>query len=116
MPAPTPKLRGILKGFPEETIKACADFQASGDRAAFDRAVFGVITHHLTKPPAQPLATLPGTTSLVADLGLDSITMVEMAFIFEDIFAASLPQEELVKVVTLDDLQAMLRRHRHDPA
>ena len=94
-----------------ETILACAEFQSTGDAAAFDGAVIGVIAHHLNKPPARPLAELPGTTALVADLGLDSITMVEMAFIFEDVFATKLPQEELIKVVTLDDLKAMVRRH-----
>ena len=111
MDEPTEKMRKILKGFPEETISACSEFQAHGGDAAFDRAVLGVIMHHLSKAPKQPMAELPGTTTLVTDLGLDSVTMVEMAFIFEDVFATQLPQEELVKIVTLDDLRAMLRRH-----
>jgi acyl carrier protein len=111
MAEPTENLRKILKGFPEETVSACAAYQASGSDAAFDRAVLGVIAHHLNKPPKQPLAELPGTTTLVADLGLDSVTMVEMVFIFEDVFAVKIPQEELIKVSTLDDLKALVRRH-----
>ena len=116
MPEPTEKLRGILKGFPEETILACVEFQTTRDAAAFDRAVLGVIGHHLSEPPARPLAELPGTTTLVADLGLDSITMVELAFTFEDVFATQLPQEELIKIGTLDELKAMVRRHVHPAA
>jgi len=111
MAEPTETLRKILRGFPEQTIDACAEYQASRDEAAFERAVLGVIAHHLNEKPQQPMAELSGTTNLVADLGLDSITMVEMAFIFEDVFATQLPQEELVRVVTLDDLRALLRRH-----
>jgi acyl carrier protein len=108
---PSEPLRKTLQGFPEETLIACAEFQANSSDAAFDRAVLGVIAHHLSEPPKRPLAELPGTTALVADLGLDSVTMVEMAFIFEDVFLTHLPQEELVKIVTLDDLRTMLRRH-----
>lgn len=109
-PTPT-RLRELLRGFPEETIAACIEYQATGGAEAFDRAVFGVITHHLSPPPAQPIAGLPGTTPLVAGLGLDSITVVEMVFLFEDLFAVNLPQEELMKIVTLDDLRNLLRAH-----
>lgn len=106
---PAPPLREILRGVPEDTILACEEFQRTGDGAAFDRAMLGVITHHLSKPPAQPLAALPGTTTLVADLGLDSLTMVEMAFLFEDTFNVKVPQESLQQIVTLDDLRTLLR-------
>lgn len=107
--SPNPHLRTVLRGFPEATIATCAEFQATGAGEAFDRAVSGVIEHYLSRPPAQPVASLPGSTRLVEDLGLDSVTMVEMTFLFEDLFTLKLPQEELVKVATLDDLRALLR-------
>ncbi len=109
------KLRDTLRGFPEETIRDCAEFQATADPAAFDRAVLGLVHHHLSPKPPRPLATYPRSTALVAELGLDSITMVELVFIFEDLFAAKLPQEELLQVVTLDDLLNLLRRHLPAP-
>lgn len=105
----TPRLREILRGVPEDTIVACEEFHARGGDAAFDRAVLGVITHHLSRPAPQPLGNLPGTTTLVADLGLDSITMVEMVFLFEDVFNVKVPPESLQQVATLDDLRALLR-------
>ncbi|MBL9219639.1 MAG: acyl carrier protein [Opitutaceae bacterium] len=104
------ELRTILRGFPEETVRDCAEFKGTGDRAAFDRALLGLLHHHLSPKPPRPLSTYPGTTPLVAELGLDSITMVELVFIFEDLFQVKLPQEELVKVVTIDDLRALLQR------
>ncbi len=108
---PSEKLRSLLRGFPEPTITDCATFQATGDPAAFERAVLGLVHHHLSPKPPKPLADYPRTTALVAELGLDSITMVELVFIFEDLFAAKLPQDELLQVVTIEDLLALLRRH-----
>jgi hypothetical protein len=108
---PSEKLRAALRGFPESAVLACAEYQATGDLAAFDRAVIGLVEHHLSPPPPQPLATYPGSTPLVAELGLDSITMVELVFLFEDVFGAKLPQEKLIAVVTLDDLRTLLHRH-----
>ena len=106
-------LRIILRGFPEETVRACAEFKATRNQTAFDQALLGLLHHHLSPKPSRPLSTYPGTTPLVAELGLDSITMVELAFIFEDLFHVKLPQEELVKIVTIDDLRALLRHSLH---
>lgn len=105
------QLRTTLRGFPEDTVQACAEYQATRNPAAFDRAVLDLIYHHLSPKPPRPLSTYPGNTALVAELGLDSITMVELVFIFEDLFKAKLPQEELLQVVTIDDLRGLLRKH-----
>ena len=104
-------LRETLRGFPDETVQACAEFQATGDLVTFDRAVIELIHHHLSPKPPKPLSTYPGTTALVAELGLDSITIVEMVFVFEDLFQAKLPQEELLNIVTIDDLRNLLHKH-----
>lgn len=97
-------------------IQACAEFRASGSDVAFDQAFAGLIQHHLSRPPTKPVAELPGDTKLVEDLGLDSLTMVEMAFLFEDLFGRKLPHDEFVRVVTLDDLRTLLRRRMSDAA
>ncbi|MEO6738605.1 MAG: phosphopantetheine-binding protein [Chthoniobacteraceae bacterium] len=104
-----PALRIILQGYPEATIAACAEYQRSGDDGALDLAIAGVVQHHLSKPPERPVAEMPGSTKLAGDLGMDSITMVEMACVFEDVVGTRLPDEELDKIVTLDDLRAVLR-------
>jgi acyl carrier protein len=109
-PSPLPdRVQELLRGFPPETIAACSEFHEKGGGEAFERAVCGVIQHHLGSPPPQPVAALPGSTRLVDDLGLDSLTMVEMTFLFEDLFSLTLPHDELVKVTTLDELRSLLR-------
>ncbi len=109
------KLAELLRGFPPATVQACADFEATRSDEAFERAFAGLIEHHLRQPPARPVGELPGSTLLVADLGLDSLTLVEMAFLLEDLFGTKLPHDEFVKVQTLDDLRGLLRRSL-DPA
>lgn len=106
---PPDRIRQLLRGFPETAISACQQFEATGSPAAFDDALGRIIQHHLDQPPATDVAQLPGSTRLVEDLGLDSLTMVEMAFLFEDLFSTKIPPEELTKVATLDDLRTLLR-------
>lgn len=106
---PSEKLRQLLRGFPDAAVQACARFEATGAPAAFDEAVCRVLQHHLEKPPATDLSQMPGSTRIRDDLGLDSLTVIEMVFLFEDLFAAKVPQEELMKIVTLDDLRALLK-------
>jgi len=110
------KLRETLRGFPEDTVTACAEFQATGSDEAFQRTVRGVLVHYLSPPPPKPIMSYPGSTRLVADLGLDSITMVELVFLFEDLFLVKLPHEKAIGVVTLDDLSTLLHESLPPPA
>jgi 3-hydroxyacyl-[acyl-carrier-protein] dehydratase len=103
------KLRQLLRGFPESTVLACEKYEATADPEVLETAVCGVIQHYLEKPPAVDVVHMPGTTRLVADLGLDSLTMIEMIFLIEDLFGAKVPHEELIKITTLDELRALLR-------
>lgn len=107
--APPDRIRQLLRGFPEAAIDACRRFEETGSPEAFDDALSRIIHHHLDKPPAADLASLPGTTRLVEDLGLDSLTMVEMVFLFEDLFATKIPPEDLTKVTTLEELRTLLK-------
>jgi acyl carrier protein len=106
--APNPE--DSLRGFPPATVAACLAFRAHNDPVALDTAIIGIIEHLLPKRPAQPVGSFPGSALLVEDLGLDSFSMVEMTFIFEDVFGAPLAQEELIKIRTLDDLRSLIQR------
>ncbi|HEY1794428.1 MAG TPA: acyl carrier protein [Opitutaceae bacterium] len=106
---PEEKVRELLQGFPEATIAACLGFRQTGSVQDLDRAVAGIIQHHLRTPPKEPVASMPDSEPLLTGLGLDSLTIVEMVFLFEDLFAAELPHEEYSKLVTLGELRALLR-------
>lgn len=99
-----------LEGFPPAVIAAYLDFAETGDLARLDDVILGVLQFYLAKPPSAPLATLPGSTKLVQDLGCDSLTMADMVFRAEGLFAIKLIDDELARIVTLDDLRAYFRR------
>jgi 3-hydroxyacyl-[acyl-carrier-protein] dehydratase len=103
------RIRQLLRGFPEAAIEACQHFEQTRSVAVFEDAMSRIIQHHLETPTATDVSALPGSTRLVEDLGLDSLTMVEMVFLFEDLFATKIPPEELTKVVTLEDLRTLLK-------
>ncbi len=85
-------------------------FADSGDIAQLDEVVMGVLQFYLAKPPPAPLTTLPGTTKLIADLGCDSLTMIDVMFLAESLLGIKLADDELAKIETLDELRAHFRR------
>ena len=49
-------------------------------------------------------ADASGDTKLVADLGIDSLAMVEMTFLLQDLWGVTFTDDELRAIMTLDDL------------
>ncbi len=91
-------------------------FNTSGDPAALDAVIFAILDDFRPNPDGAPLATLPGDTRLVADLGFDSLTITEIVFFIEDLFGISISNQEIVLVRSLDDLRSFVRRKVPSPA
>jgi len=106
-----------LVGFPPQISIDYIAYATTGDAQKLDAAVLGVIQFYLAKPPTQPLVSLPGTTRLKEDLGVDSLTMVDTLFLSETLFDIKLSDEALAEVQTIDDLLAHFRHQltRNDP-
>lgn len=62
-----------------------------------------------TEVSGQTFDNLDTTTSL-SDIGLDSVAVIELVGYLEEKLAIRLPDEELAKVNTLGDLDALIRR------
>ena len=103
------RVKETLVGFPPGVVEAYLAYAARGELASLDAMVLGVLGFYLAKKPAEPLDTLPGTTRLAADLGCDSLAMMDMVFAVESLLDVKLEDDELAKIVTLDDLRAYLR-------
>lgn len=104
------KVQENLTGFPKSVVDAYLAFAGSGDVAQLDEVVLGVLQFYLAKPPPAPLTTLPGATKLIADLGCDSLTMIDVMFLAESLLGIKLADDELVKIETLDELRAHFRQ------
>ena len=100
-----------LAGFPEAVKASYLAYVDSGELDCLDTVILGVIEFYLATPPARPLADMPGSTRLMEDLGVDSLTMVDTMFMAESLFAMKLTDEELARVTTLDELRGHFRKH-----
>lgn len=107
--APRDQQGESLRHLPVAAREAFGRFRASGDPAALDPVVLAILEDFIPKAPAQPLATLPGDTRLIDDLGFDSLAITEVVFFAEDLFGISITNEEIIQVRTLDDLRGFIR-------
>ncbi len=112
MISPTDARRRVqenLTGFPQPVVDAYLAFADTADVTRLDEVVLGVLQFYLAKPPPAPLASMPGSTKLIADLGCDSLTMIDVMFLAENLLDIKLADDELTKVETLDELRAHFR-------
>ena len=82
----------------------------TGELEALDPVIFAILDDYVPRTPAKPLADLPGTTTLMEDLGFDSLAITEVVFSTEDLFGINITNEEIIQVRTLDDLRTFVRR------
>jgi len=105
---PAERLRTLLKGYPAGTAEAALEFTRERSPEALRRTLAGVLRFHhppsVGEAPRLEPADAPGDTKLVADLGIDSLTMVEMTFLLQDLWGVTFTDDELRAIMTLDDL------------
>ena len=99
-----------LKHLPADARDAFLRFQAQGDPAILDPVIFAILEDFIPKAPPRPFAELPGTTSLIEELGFDSLAITEVVFFTEDLFGITISNEEIMQVRTLDDLRGFISR------
>ena len=97
-----------IKHLPAGARAAFQRFQSTGEPAALDPVIFAILEDFVPRPPAQPLAELPGDTRLIDDLGFDSLAITEVVFFTEDLFGISITNEEIVRVRSLADLRGFI--------
>jgi acyl carrier protein len=102
-----------MAGHPAETQAAVERFLRARDPEALREVVTRVVQFHLPAKPEGPVevAQQPGTSRLVEDLGLDSLAMVEMSFLLDEVLGVKFTDDEMKTLRTLDDLHAAVRTH-----
>lgn len=98
-----------IRHLPAAAREAFQRFQATGDPAALDCVIFAILEDFVPRAPTSPLATLPGDTRLIDDLGFDSLAITEVVFFIEDLFGIGISNQEIVLVRTLADLRSFVR-------
>lgn len=106
------KAREMLVGYPADTVDAAERFFREGDAEALDRLVAGVIAYHRpskVKGERGEAPALEGANRLVEDLGFDSLAMVEMSFLLDELLGLKLSDDEMRALRTIDDVRGVVR-------
>jgi 3-hydroxyacyl-[acyl-carrier-protein] dehydratase len=104
------KLRTALKRCSPATLAAARAFRQSGDPADLPPLVCGIIERYL-EPGLRPrLNPSDRELRLVEDLGLDSLTLMEIGMLAEDVLDIPLDHEDLRPLRTVGDVQQLMAR------
>lgn len=78
--------------------------------AAADEVVIAIVKDHVPAKKAHLVpAELSDSSTLMGDLGIDSVSIADAVFVLEDVFNVSIANNELVKLRTIGDLRAFIR-------
>lgn len=104
-----PALRDLLKRYPASTLEAARRLRA-GDRTGETVRIFllGVIGRHLPHQTYARLRLGDDHLRLEADLGLDSLSLLEMTVLVEEVMGCTVPQERLRRLRTVGDIVELI--------
>lgn len=88
-------LRDALKRCSPATFEAARAFRTTGDYAHLPAVVAGVIERFVERELREKLVSPPDDLRLVEDLGLDSLTMMEIVILTEDVLPVTINNDEL---------------------
>jgi len=107
-PEDTLKLKESLKRCPEGTFEAAIEYRETANPSLVPRIVTGIIERFL-EPEAKPLLrSCKDDIRLFEDLGIDSLTMMEIVILVEETLNISFENSELRELRTLEDIKAYM--------
>ena len=107
------RLREGFKRCSPETVEAILRFRGEGDREAVIVIVHGIIERYLKLEPGQKLADKPDSTRLGDDLGIDSLTMLEIVMSIEEALDFHIEDAEARNIRTLGDVRTYVDDRVH---
>jgi acyl carrier protein len=117
-PTPSPeqetRLRESFKRCSPETVAAILCFRRERDPASVIVIVNGVIERYLKLAPGETLADKPGSTQLGVDLGIDSLTMLEIVMAIEEALDFRIEDADARAIRTLGDVRQYVDDRVHD--
>ena len=99
-----------LTPFSTKVREAFLRYLAQRDMAAADEVVIEILKDHVpSRKVAQIPAKLTDESTLIGDLGIDSVSIADAVFVIEEVFDVSIPNKDLVNLRTVGDLRHYLR-------
>lgn len=102
-------LSEALKRCSPETLEAAIAYRKNGDSTQVATVIIGVIERFL-EPDARPKLTQPNADELHVsqDLGIDSLTMVEVVMLVEEALDMQIDNEELQNLTTIGSIKSFV--------
>jgi 3-hydroxyacyl-[acyl-carrier-protein] dehydratase len=101
-------LKDLLKRCPLGTYEAALAFRKNKDIDQVEIIVMGIIDRHLEPEQREILADSDDTLRMYEDLGMDSLTMLEVVMLVEQTLEVSIDNEELRDLRTIGDVKSYL--------
>ena len=99
------KLRDSLKRCSPETYEAARAFRQTGDLAYIPPLIHGIIVRYVEREARAKLTGASDNLRLVEDLGLDSLTLMEIVVLAEEVLPITINNEELCQLRTMGDVK-----------
>ena len=107
-PAEEATLREALKRCSPATFDAAAAYRRTGDVAAIPTVVLGIIERFVDPDHRPRLQTGQTDLRVIEDLGVDSLTMLEVVMLVEESLKVTIKNEELRDLRTIADINAFI--------
>jgi acyl carrier protein len=104
-PNDDPVLRETLKRCSPATYYAACKYRTTGCSDALRTVLIGVVERYVDRDLRYKLLSSPDELRLAEDLGLDSLTLMEIVMLMEEIFPLEVTNEELVQLRRFGDVR-----------
>ncbi len=102
------RLEEELRRAPAGTREALMTYKQTGDLENLERFALGIIARNIDDAYNEALQKADDSTRMIDDLGIDSLTMVEIAITLEDALDIEFIVDELRELETLGDIRGYL--------
>ena len=101
-------LREALKRCSPSTFEAAIQFRKTGNPEHLPAVVIGVVERYVEPELRVKLKDAADDLRMIEDLGIDSLTMMEIVILVEDVLQMTINNEELRNLRTVGDVKAFI--------
>lgn len=101
-------VRDALKRCSPSTREAACEFRKTGSADHLPAIIHGLLEHYVERSARAKLSRADDGLRLVEDLAIDSLTMLEIVFLAEDVLQISIDNEEMRPFRTVGDVKKFI--------
>ncbi len=102
------QLKTALKRCDEATLQAAIAYREKGDVSGLPIVVTGIIARFMPPENAEKIKNASDETRLAEDLGIDSLTMLEVVMTIEEVLAMRIEDTELRDIRAMGDVKKFI--------